>query len=77
MATNEVTLQFPKTENEFRRLYEAGEFAVNIKNWLVEQGLTMGTDFHWAIDPDAREIRFIFDKDTSWASLVALKFSDK
>jgi len=76
MATNTVTLPFPKG-NEFRRLYEAGEFVVDIKNWLKEQGSEFRQDFDWRIDVDAREITFIFTKNTSWASLVALKFSDK
>ena len=77
MATNQVTLQFPKTKNEFRRLYEASGFAIDIKHWLEEQGLHMGQDFEWSITPDAREITFTFKEDSSWASLVALKFSDK
>ena len=78
MATNSVTLPFPKG-NEFRRLYEAGEFAIEIKYWLEKQGLELHEDFIWRVDPDAREITFTFTKeqDDSWASLLALKFSDK
>tara|TARA_R110000823_G_scaffold271722_2_gene391119 strand:+ start:680 stop:913 length:234 start_codon:yes stop_codon:yes gene_type:complete len=77
MATEEVTIPFPQSINEFRRLYEAGAFAVDIKNWLGEQGLELDQDFQWRVDPDAREITFTFKKNTSWASLVALKFLDK
>ena len=77
MANNEVTLQFPRTDDEFRRLYHASEFAIEIKHWLNSQGLVLGTDFHWRVDPAAKEITFWFNNDTSWASLVALKFSDK
>ncbi len=77
MATEEVIIPFPQSKNEFRRLYEASEFAVDIKKWLNEQGLELKQDFDWRVDPDAREITFTFKKNTSWASLVALKFSDK
>jgi len=78
MATNSVTLPFPKGD-EFRRLYEAGGFAIEIKHWLEEQGMALNEDFNWRIDPEAREITFTFTKeqDDSWASLLALKFSDK
>jgi hypothetical protein len=78
MATNTVTLPFPRG-NEFRRLYEAGELAIEIKYWLQKQGLELHKDFDWCVDPDAREITFTFTKeqDDSWASLLALKFSDK
>jgi len=78
MATNTVTLPFPRG-NEFRRLYEAGELAIEIKYWLQKQGLELHKDFDWHVDPDAREITFTFTKeqDDSWASLLALKFSDK
>ena len=78
MATNSVTLPFPRG-NEFRRLYEASEFAIEIKYWLEKQGLELHKDFNWRVDPDAREITFTFTKeqDDSWASLLALKFSDK
>jgi hypothetical protein len=78
MATNSVTLPFPRG-NEFRRLYEAGELAIEIKYWLQKQGLELHKDFDWCVDPDAREITFTFTKeqDDSWASLLALKFSDK
>ncbi len=72
-----ITIPFPQSKNEFRRLYEASEFAVDIKKWLNEQGLELKQDFDWRVDPDAREITFTFKKNTSWASLVALKFSDK
>ena len=77
MATNQVTLPFPHTDDEFRRLYHASGFAIDIKHWLEEQGLHMGQDFEWSITPDAREITFTFKEDSSWASYVALKFSDK
>ena len=76
MAANSVTLPFPRG-NEFRRLYEASEFAIEIKYWLEKQGLALHKDFDWRVDADAREITFIFKEDSSWASYVALKFSDK
>ena len=79
MATNSVTIPFPQHANEFRRLYEAGEFAIGIKQWLQQQGLILNKDFGWQIDPDAQAITFTFtsDADSSWTSLLALKFSDK
>ena len=77
MATSSITIDFPQVRNQHRRLYEASEFAIGIKRWLEEQGLRMGEDFEWAVDPDALEITITFKKDSSWASLVALKFSDK
>ena len=77
MATNEVTLRFPNADDDFRRLYYASDFAIEIKHWLEEQGLVMNVDFQWTVDPDAREITFTFNEDTGWVSLVGLKFSDK
>lgn len=74
----QVTIPFPSTDDEWRRLYVAGEFAIEIKRWLGEQGLIMGTDFEWAIDSDAQQITFSFTDDAnSWASLLLLKFSHK
>jgi len=75
MATEEVTIPFPNTSDEFRRLYYASEFAMEIKLWLNSQGLALGTDFNWSVDPDAKEITFTFAKAAGWTSLVALKFT--
>lgn len=71
---NSVTIPFPKTEDEFRRLYTASEFAIDVKRWLETQGLELGKDFNWEVDPGGKEITFMFEKDTTWASYIALKY---
>ena len=77
MANNQVTLQFPRTADEDRRLYLAGEFAIEVKRWLESQGLKMGEDFNWEVKPDVKSITFTFEKDPSWTSFLSLKYLGK
>lgn len=74
MATEKVTIPFPRSRNEFRRLWEATEFAVDIKNWLVEQELLMYVDFEWKVNTDNKTVDITFFNKTHYASMVVLKF---
>lgn len=50
------------------------ERGIRISRWLKEQGLNMGTDYHWAVLVMKGELHFTFKGDaTSWASLLAVK----
>ena len=47
---------------------------VTISRWLKEQGLTMGRDYTWRVDQQARELQFMFNGDAeAWATMLSMK----
>ena len=74
MATEEVSIDWPANCTDYFGLRVASDFGIDIKNWLLEQGLVMNTDFQWQVNTNSRTVDLTFFNQTHYATMAVLKF---
>ena len=69
-----VSIAWPHQPDAWREVSTASQRGIDIKNWLVSEGLVMYVDFEWRLNTQRRTIDITFFKDTLHSTLLALKF---
>jgi len=74
VATQAINLSWKQLNNSWREKTEAAQLGIDIKNWLVSEGLILYTDFEWRLNTTDRTIEFKFFNKEHYASMIALKY---